>query len=39
MAIEYFGVPRILNGLTEATQTFVVGTAGTNFELLIQVKR
>jgi hypothetical protein len=33
MAIEYFGGPRVLNGLSEATQTFSVGTAGTNFAI------
>jgi hypothetical protein len=33
MGIEYFGGPRVLNGLSEATQTFSVGTAGTNFAI------
>lgn len=31
MGLEYFGGPRILNGLTEATQTFAVGSSGTDF--------
>lgn len=31
MGLEYFGGPRILNGLTGATQTFAVGSSGTDF--------
>jgi hypothetical protein len=33
MGVEYFGGPRVLNGLSEATQTFSVGTTGTNFAI------
>ena len=31
MGLEYFGGPRILNGLTGETQTFAVGSSGTDF--------
>ena len=33
MGIEYFGGPRVLNGLTGETQTFAVGTSGTDFAI------